>query len=82
MRIEFDEDTFLDDDNVWSTLFVKINGGDWIMTAPRYGTEDKEKIIKIIRDERKIEIFKYVIFLILMFISMSIILTFIHSNHS
>lgn len=52
MKIEFDEETFYEDDDVWSTLFVKIGNGDWHMAKPRYNTEDKAEIINIIRVEQ------------------------------
>jgi hypothetical protein len=47
MTIEFEWDTFLEDDNKWDALFVRINGGRWLMAMPNFGTEN----ITTIRDE-------------------------------
>ena len=53
MKIQFEEETFFDNDDVWSALFVRINDGDWHMTQPRYGTEDKLEVTNIIHKQKK-----------------------------
>ena len=48
--IEFITEEFLEDDNSWTALFVKTDNRDWHMTQPNYGTEDKEEIIKQLKN--------------------------------
>lgn len=48
--IEFQYEEFLEDDCSWFALFVKIDDKSWHMAQPNYGTEDKEKIIKQIKN--------------------------------
>lgn len=77
MKIEFDEETFLEDDDVWSTLFVKINGGDWHMAQPLYGTEDKAEVINILHKQRDEQLFKKILNFVLILTSISILISFI-----
>jgi hypothetical protein len=48
--IEFQYETFQDEDNSWEALFVKTPDRDWHMAEPNYGTEDKLMITNIIRN--------------------------------
>ena len=47
MKIEFEWESFRDDTD-WDALFVKVGNGEWHMAQPKYGTEDKQKIIVLI----------------------------------
>jgi len=51
--IEFETDTFHEDDNTWYALFVRVNGGRWKMAMPNFKTEDKQEIINIISNDRR-----------------------------
>lgn len=75
MKIEFEEETFLEDDDVWSTLFVKIDGGDWQMAESKWGTEDKQELITLIHNHRNKQILKYVTFGILVALSFTVIVS-------
>lgn len=59
MKIEFDEETFLDDDNSWSVLLVRIDDGDWHMTQPLYGTENKLEVTNVIYEQRILQLLQY-----------------------
>ena len=50
MNIEFLMDEFFDEDCSWNALFVKTDNRDWHMAQPNYGTEDKEEIIKQLKN--------------------------------
>ena len=48
MKIEFEWETFKEDDTSWNALFVKINNGRWLMAKPKFGTENIREIENII----------------------------------
>lgn len=49
MKIEFEWQTFEEDDCRWDALFVRINEGKWMLAKPTFNTEDKELIKEIIK---------------------------------
>jgi hypothetical protein len=54
VNIQFVRDTYIEDDNKWDALFVKVNDSRWYMAQPNFGTEDEQKISNIIlNDPRK-----------------------------
>ncbi len=49
MKIEFEWETFFEDDDVWQALFVKVNDGSWHLAKSAYNTEDQDHIIELIK---------------------------------
>lgn len=49
MDIQFEWDTILEEDKSWDALFVLLNG-QWRSTQVLFGTEDKEEVIKKIKE--------------------------------
>lgn len=49
MEIEFEYEEFLEEDDKWGALFVRINGGKWHLAKSTYNTEDQEHIIELIK---------------------------------
>lgn len=50
ITILFEYETFYEEDDVWSALFVFFKG-QWRMAQPLFGTEDKDEIIKQINSQ-------------------------------
>lgn len=48
MKIDFQWETFYEDDCSWEALFVSINDAPWHLAKAHYNTEDQEHIIEII----------------------------------
>lgn len=42
--LKFEWQTFFEDDCSWSALFVRINGGRWMMAQEHFGTENEHII--------------------------------------
>lgn len=51
-HIEFEWEEFKEDDNTWDALFVRVDGGKWMLASSKFGTEDQEKIKLIINGSR------------------------------
>lgn len=49
--VEFETETFLEEDDVWNALFVRVNSGKWMMAMPNFKTEDRQEIINIISND-------------------------------
>jgi len=49
--VEFETETFLEEDDVWDALFVRVNSGKWMMAMPNFKTEDRQEIINIISND-------------------------------
>ena len=49
MDIQFQYDTFYEEDDTWTALFVCYNG-TWVMAQPIFGTEDKELIKEMLEN--------------------------------
>lgn len=47
--VEFEWQTFNEDDESWDALFVRINEGKWKLAKPIFHTEDEETIRNIIK---------------------------------
>jgi hypothetical protein len=50
MTIQFEWNTFREDDCEWDALFVKVDDGPWYLAQQKYGTENQEYIEKFIRE--------------------------------
>ena len=50
-EVEFEWQTFLEDDCSWDALFVRINHGEWMLAKSTFNTEDQEHILEIINDD-------------------------------
>lgn len=46
--VQFEYETFYDEDNTWEALFVFFRN-QWRMAYPLFGTENKEDIVKQIQ---------------------------------
>ena len=49
MTVTFEWQTFLEDDDRWSSLFVRIDNGPWKMTMANWGTENIERVLSHIQ---------------------------------
>jgi hypothetical protein len=47
--IEYQWERFEEDDCYWDALFVRINGGKWMLAKETFNTEDKELIEEIVK---------------------------------
>ena len=52
--VKFQTCEYLEDDDCWSALFVKIEDGQWHMAYHRYNTEDISEIIEILKTQNLI----------------------------
>lgn len=55
MNIIFEWQEFLEDDDRWEALFVRLDNGPWCLAKTVYGTEDIDTINAILRDETTIQ---------------------------
>jgi hypothetical protein len=51
----FEWEEFIEDDNSWSALFVRLDNGPWYLAKTVYGTEDIDTINAILRDGTTIQ---------------------------
>ena len=52
MDIQFERQEFTEDDDRWTALFVKIDGGKWFLAQDWFHTEDQAKIIEMINNKQ------------------------------
>lgn len=51
--IEFEWQSFKEDDDSWEALFVKTLDRDWHLASQEYGTENEQEITRIINEKSK-----------------------------
>ena len=49
MKVEFQWETFYEDDNVWNCLFVRFDNTRWFCASQHFGTENEEEILQILK---------------------------------
>ena len=49
-NVSFKTLEYLEEDDAWSALFVRVGDSAWVMAQPFYGTEDMTEICKQIKD--------------------------------
>jgi len=55
MNIIFEWQEFLEDDDRWEALFVRLDNGPWSLAKNVYGTEDIDTINAILRDGETVQ---------------------------
>jgi hypothetical protein len=55
MKIEYEWQEFLEEDDRWSALFVRLDNSSWHLAKTVYGTEDVETINTILNDNTSIQ---------------------------
>ena len=50
--VEFEWETYAEDDHSWDCLFVSVDGGPWKIAENEFGTQDTQAIRRMIDNGR------------------------------